>query len=320
MFDQNIADKAARIIQHKTRKWIARKGWDKVGKAEDLEVEKEEDYATIEVCEVPYSAWIRVFEYYITSWDELLEIAKVCKLFKKISQVNTVWHTFIQNSEPRLYKFVKKQNPQIHPGRINWLQLIRTSSLEIKENLSVLSKNLSEKKEQGNLLFRNKEFDKALEIYEQAIESSEGYRNVRDNPIYLRFCEQETKLEVLKVLGTLYLNAAQAAINQEKWLAALESIRLGKRYLEKIEKLCSDLKIDFDEGFGMLQAKLLYRYKIAIKRVDSLYRFVSYSETVVEGVQLGTIISATDHISGDIFCHSDVLIVEYERHGVIPNV
>ena len=63
---------------------------------------------------------------------------------------------------------------------------------------------------------------------------SKEYRLVRENPLFIQFCNKEIKLELMKVIGILHLNSAQTSIFEEKWLKALESVRQGKRYFEKV--------------------------------------------------------------------------------------
>lgn len=67
----------------------------------------------------------------------------------------------------------------------------------------------------------------------------------------------------------------------------------------------------------MLDEKVRYRISMAKKETFGVIRLVSYSDEPVDGVGVGTIIKATDAISGDIFCESHVLITEYERGGVL---
>ena len=67
----------------------------------------------------------------------------------------------------------------------------------------------------------------------------------------------------------------------------------------------------------MLDEKVRYRISMAKKETFGIIRLVSYSDEPVDGVGVGTIIKATDAISGDIFCESHVLITEYERGGVL---
>lgn len=40
---------------------------------------------------------------------------------------------------------------------------------------------------------------------------------LRDNPLFIRFCPKNIKLQLMKVLGTLYLNSAQANLKIEDY-------------------------------------------------------------------------------------------------------
>lgn len=253
---------------------------------------------------------------YATNWKDFLELSKVCKIFKKIQGSNRVWYSFMSNTQPKLYKFITKKNKTVKPICINWPEIIKKTPLEINKNMNDLINRLKIIKGQGNTAFKKGEYMEAELQYQKGIEISVEYRMVRDNPIFIQFCKKDMKLELMKIIGIMYLNSSQANLKMESYNEALTTVRLGNKYLSKIMFICEDLDIDFEKEFGTLMKKIDYRFRIAYSNVNPIFRRISYSNRRVEGIQKGSVLIATDTMSGDTFSNSQILIVSYESGAV----
>lgn len=156
----------------------------------------------------------------------------------------------------------------------------------------------------------------SLEKYVEGIEKSDELTTIHMNPICEEFADDNVMLNIYKNITILYSNSAQACINTNQWLRALKMGGIARQNIELVKDLCIILDKDFDEEFGTLEKKIKYRINMAKKETFSVIRLVSYSDQPVDGVGVGTIIKATDVLTGDMFCSSHVLITEYERGGV----
>ena len=324
-----IESEAARIIQSAFKKLHRKKQLkreiSKIGEIDseknildninEDEIEKEVANSTTSLKKIPYNVWIIVFSF-AEGWPEFLKYQRVCKLWRKISNFSTVWCTFMQKNEPEIVEFILKKNEEENPRAVNWKVLIKASKPEVDENIQKIASGLLEIKLEGNQHFRGKDFPKALEAYKRGIEKSKEYEIVEKSPICVRLGNKKVILEAVKNITILHSNAAQAALNCNKWITALEMAKNAKKGIRRLFELCVELDIEFDKDFGLLMEKIEFRFKKARQRVFGYLRFVRYSENPVDGVRVGTMIEASDSISGDIFCKSQVLLTQYERGGV----
>ena len=174
---------------------------------------------------------------------------------------------------------------------------------------------LCEIKEEGNALYKEKKNYESLEKYDEAIQLGKGFKEIKESPFYKRFATMSNRIAVYKILTILGANASQTGLNLKNYSKALTfGVKAFKR-LKEVRGIVTEE--EYRNTFEALEKKIIYRITEAKNNLLPLFHLVRYSDQPVTGVQIGTVIKASDNISGDIFCRSKVLLYEYERGGVI---
>ena len=170
-------------------------------------------------------------------------------------------------------------------------------------------------KEEGNLLYSQKKNFEAIEKYEEGMALGKGFKDIKGHPLYEIFSTKDNKILIYKILIILGANSAQCGLNLKNYSKALTFAVKALKRLKEIEKMVGDA--EWDQHFMALKKKVVYRIGESKNNLLPFFHLVRYSDQPVDGVRVGTVITASDGLSGDIFGMSKVLLYEYERGGVI---
>ena len=251
-----------------------------------------------------------------------LGFMQACKHIHRVYKFNVVWNNFLQQSFPKVVKYIQDKNSQPDISKVNLRNIVQSSSKEMMANLDHWLAELSKIKETANKLFSEGKIAESIEEYDKISEHSTTIKNtLRENPFFEAFSSMSRKIELYKLIIVLNANCSQAAINEEKYGMAYNSSKKANKYLNIIKKMIP--QTIFEENFDMLSKKILHRLDTSRAEIMPLFRFYRYSEVPVDELRVGTLLTASDNISGDIFCDSKVLLYEYEAGegvaGVIIN-
>ena len=330
-------EQAARLIQAKYREWKSKQRQammlENLGKIDQtrneiVEVDRKlsileaaESIGTIDFRFLPVDSLVIIISY-IGDLKTFLAFSRVSKHVHKIYRYNVVWNTFFQQSYPKVVEFILEKNERPSLDKVNLKNIVQTSVPEMKSNLDFWMKELGQIKEAGNKLFAEQKFDESIVEYKKLIPASTTIKTcLRDNIFFDQFTNLSEKSDFYKLLIVINANCSQAAINEEMWAEAYNSAKKAQKYLNIAKQLLP--KQVFEETFTSLHQKVLHRLDISRGEIMPLFRFVRYSEVPVDDLRVGTMLTASDNISGDIFCDSKVLLYSYGDgdgvEGVIVN-
>ena len=141
-----------------------------------------------------------------------------------------------------------------------------------------------------------------------------GFKDIQNNPYYKMFASKDNKIAIYKIQVILGANSSQCGLNLKNYSKALT---FGLKALKRVQE-AKELfnKEDFENHYLALDKKVIYRIGEAKNNLQPLFHMVRYSDQPVDGLRVGTVITACDSIGGDIFTRSKVQLYEYERGGV----
>ena len=330
--ENNREDEAVRIIQNAYRENRDRKRKEErvenIGMIKERDIVQEgvrkisdvkeyEDSKELSLRNVPLSSLIIVIEY-LGKCETFFSFAVVCKHVQKAYRYNVVWNRYFELNYPKMVQFVLEKNNNPELSNVNLKTLLKGASDEIITLTSQMIETLKSQKDEGNKLYQEEKYEDAISVYDKVAETSSMYKTKFQNEIFDQVCPKAKKVELLHLICIMNSNSSQASINIERWSSAYNSAKRGFKYINLINKLIPKIE-EFEERFGLLKKKVEMRLLASRENILPLFRFLRYSEVPVDELRVGTLLSATDNISGDIFCDSKVLIYEFERGHVEYN-
>lgn len=331
------AQMAARTIQRAYRRWktnrdtammLERLGMIDSDRNEIVEVQKkfedtEEDTVTgkVDFRVVPVDSLVNIISY-LGDLRSFLEFSKVTKHLHKVYKFNVVWNTFFSQSYPKVVEYILEKNDRPSLDKVNLKNVVIAGVEDMRRSYDHWFAELSQIREAANKLFGEKNFEASIEEYHRLIPASSSIKtSLRDNIFFEHFTSTKEKIDMYRHLIVINANCSQAAINEESWAEAYNSAKKAQKYLNIVKKMLP--KPVFEENFEGLFKKVLHRLETARGEIMPLFRLVRYSEVPVEELRVGTMLTASDNISGDIFCDSKVLLYNYGNgegvEGVIVN-
>eukprot|EP00828_Plagiopyla_frontata_P020897 TRINITY_DN2689_c0_g1_i1.p1 TRINITY_DN2689_c0_g1~~TRINITY_DN2689_c0_g1_i1.p1 ORF type:complete len:301 (+),score=32.01 TRINITY_DN2689_c0_g1_i1:379-1281(+) len=170
-------------------------------------------------------------------------------------------------------------------------------------------------KEEGNKHFQEGHYSKAVSVYKQALEFAHQERNSLD--MYEEILNNQNRLEYHRIMAIIYSNNALVSIKLANYPQSLMMVVKSRKQLTIIKELLNDDKV-YQEQFGILESKLKYRALQAWENLPIIFSRYSYSREIVDGLQLGTLLSHNDadsHLRPGIFSHSQVLMTDFNRES-----
>lgn len=261
---------------------------------------------------LPTEAWINIFSF-VADYQQLLGISRTCKLFNQICKMNILWLESLRVSMPKVYQ--KYDFKVTNVKDINWRDVVKEKCLVIKAYAKII-KSMHEQKDRGNAFFHQAKYSEAASCFKDALDFM---KNSKKNLVDVNdVITKELQSEGLKITAILLSNSSMVEIKLENWPKAFYDAVKAKKKLKMIRDLMDDPE-EYKKKFELLEEKVIYRMKQAWVNFPMI-SFVRYSDQVVEGVGVGTMIEATENISGGIFSGSKVLMVDYDRSHSIKGV
>lgn len=158
---------------------------------------------------------------FIEGFDEFMELPKVCKVFKRIFQLNGCWVNFVEFNYPKIREIVLKENEGKDVNEIPWQEVLKEGSIKVNSSMDELTKKLTEIKESGNKLYQAKNNFDAVGKYEEGMQLGKTFKELRENPFYNRFAQKQEKVAIFKILTILGANASQSCLNLKNYSKAL---------------------------------------------------------------------------------------------------
>lgn len=263
---------------------------------------------------VPIDSIIVIIAYLSTPADFIV-FMRTCKAINKVYRYSSVWTTFLTLTYPQVVDFVRERNADTPLDKIN-LRTVFKNSIDSRDKIiEYCVQEMNRIKEEGNKLFGQEEYTKAVEVYSQGGEIANTInKSLRGNAFFEKLTPLPKILEVYKLLTILSSNSAQASIEEENWAEAYNAAKRASKYLNILKKTLPSKM--YKEELDALHKKVMHRLSLSREEILPLFSFVRYSEIPVEELRVGTMLTASDNISGDIFCDSKVLLYEFDRDQV----
>ena len=87
---------------------------------------------------IPQSVWLNMFKF-VEGFDEFMELPKVCKVFKRIFQLNGCWVNFVEFNYPKIREIVLKENSDKTVDEIPWKDVLKEGSEKVNSSMDELS-------------------------------------------------------------------------------------------------------------------------------------------------------------------------------------
>lgn len=238
-----------------------------------------------------------------------------CKHVHKVFRYNIVWNTFLEQACPSVIQHLLAKNSKKDSSGVNLKTLLKAAIEGTNEQVTKLTADLKALKDQGNEEYKKEDYEAAVAIYNKVSQLSGTFKSEIQTPIFELLIGGEKRVELLHLICVLNSNAAQAYINLEKWISAYNSANRSKKYINLLKDEFESNEA-FEKEFGLLLRKIEFRLLCSRENISPLFRYVRYSDEPVVDLKVGTLLIASDNISGDIFCDSKVLIYEFDRETV----
>ncbi len=336
MIDENLIqanqEQAARLIQKFYREFAARRQQRQhnknVGIINELENEiieisrklsdqKEyKDSTEFSLKAIGTESLVKILSF-LGGSETFFHFMRTCKLVHKVFRYSVVWNTFFEQSCPLVIQYLLQKNNKKDSAGVNLKTLLKAAIEGTNEQVSKLAADLKDLRERGNEEYKKENYEAAVAVYNKVSQLSGTFKSEIQTPIFEQLIESEKRIEILHHICVLNSNTAQAYINLEKWISAYNSANRAKKYINLLKEEFESFR-EFEEEFGLLHKKIEFRLLISRENISPLFRYVRYSDEPVVDLRAGTLLTATDNISGDIFCDSKVLLYEFSREAVGP--
>lgn len=253
---------------------------------------------------------------YLGGSATFLDFMRTCKLVFKVYRYSVVWNTFLEQSSPQVITYLLEKNNKKDSAGVNLKSLLKAAIEGTDDQVAKLASDLKALREQGNAEYRKEHYEAAVAIYSKVSQLSSTFKSELQTPIFEQLIESERRVEILHNICVLNSNAAQTYINLKKWVSAYNLASRANKYINLLKKELQSNREVFQKEFGQLQEKIEYRLMISREQISPFFRYVRYSDVPVVDLKLGTLLIATDNISGDIFCDSKVLLYEFSQENV----
>ena len=256
------------------------------------------------VRKLPTEAWINIFSF-IAHYEQLSKISSSCKLFEKICGANILWLNSLKVSWPLVYS--KYDLASTNVKDVEWKKIVREKCLVFKKFKHIL-KTLQKQKDQADALFQAEETEEAAKCYRDAI----NYMKESSKDLDLIPVVPKTMIiESFKISAILLYGSSVAEGKLGNWPKSFYDAGKARKKLRLIKELIKDPET-YQTTNGPLEEKIIFQMKLAWINFPAL-TYARYSDEVVEGVGAGTLIEATENISGGILGGAKILITEYNR-------
>lgn len=263
------------------------------------------------VKKLPTEAWINIFSY-VAQYEQLLKIATSCKLFEQICKMNILWLHSLKVSWPLVHE--KYDFNTINVKDINWRDIVKEKCLLLQAFKKII-KSMHEAKDKGNALYQEGKIEEAAKCFKDGIEFM---KEAKKDMELIQVVPKDVMIESLRISAILLSNASMAEGKLENWPKAFYDAIKARKKLRVIKELMNDNE-EYKKVFGNLEDKVIFRMKIAWVHFPFV-SFVRYSDQIVEGVGVGSMIEATENIRGGIFGNSKLIMIDYDRGSSIKGV
>lgn len=263
---------------------------------------------------IPADMYFEIFAF-VSDIQSLVAMAKTSKLFNEVVKMNLLWQPCLEHTYPKVFQCL---DPDRAPASVPWRNLVKEKTLKFKAFYQILD-TMAEIKTQGNLHYKQREFDQARAQYRAALKFAAEPSNATSQ--FEDILDTEHKVAYLHLSAIIHSNSLQVELKTEgNYPRGLMHGVKAHRYLESIQDFMQDSPDEYKAKYEALERKVSSRLDDVISRIGPLARLAHFSSSSVEGLRQGTMLIHNDDpfsTGRGIFGRSRVLLTEYTDSSIV---